>query len=340
MDKLAYHFNKKKKPAKTEGKFLYYYPCEAEDNPNAWYGDKAFIVLEVTESEWEALFELDRLEYNNTRKYQRHTKAINEQPEELLKPEVQECRLDREIPFYVLSDNKIDFNIMLGQFPKRDRKILKVMDKCDTQKEAAEKLGVTQGYVSVALKKANQLVDDYIFETATHDEIVKHCWDMFVDKGEMPDFLDVELEFVLRGLFYDLPQFFHWYYSLGELCRYVLHCYLFDNDKADDEIAEYLNTASAEDKIHFTEYYGEQPPIVGLVYVRLCREMKCRQTAGLHDSDKLYNGIFATIDMLARRLKTTPYDFLTQRFYPYFAKRRNKRLKAFYKAYSGKKLPD
>ena len=28
MDKLAYHFNKKKKPAKTEGKFLYYYPCE------------------------------------------------------------------------------------------------------------------------------------------------------------------------------------------------------------------------------------------------------------------------------------------------------------------------
>lgn len=99
MDKLAYHFNKKKQPAKTEGKFLYYYPCEPEDIPNAWYGNNAFIVLEVTESEWEALFELDRLEYNNTRKYQRHTKAINEQPKELLKPEVQGCRLDRKFRF-------------------------------------------------------------------------------------------------------------------------------------------------------------------------------------------------------------------------------------------------
>ena len=28
MDKLAYHLNKKKKPAKTEGKFFYYYPCK------------------------------------------------------------------------------------------------------------------------------------------------------------------------------------------------------------------------------------------------------------------------------------------------------------------------
>lgn len=36
MDKLAYHFNKKKKAAKTEVKFLYYYPCDAEDNPDVW----------------------------------------------------------------------------------------------------------------------------------------------------------------------------------------------------------------------------------------------------------------------------------------------------------------
>lgn len=56
MDKLAYHFNKKKKPAKSEGKFLYYYPCDAEDNPDKWFGDKAYIVLEVSEKEWDALF--------------------------------------------------------------------------------------------------------------------------------------------------------------------------------------------------------------------------------------------------------------------------------------------
>lgn len=57
MDKLVYHYNKKKKPAKTAGKFLYYYPCDEADSPNAYIGGKYYIVLEVSESEWEALFE-------------------------------------------------------------------------------------------------------------------------------------------------------------------------------------------------------------------------------------------------------------------------------------------
>lgn len=34
MDKSAYHLNKEKQPAKTEGKVLYYYPCGEEDNPD------------------------------------------------------------------------------------------------------------------------------------------------------------------------------------------------------------------------------------------------------------------------------------------------------------------
>lgn len=86
MDKLAYHFNKKKKPAKTEGKFLYYYPCDEEDNPDVWFGAKAYIVIEVSEKEWEALFELDRLEYNNTHKYQRHTNRISDKMKTSLHP--------------------------------------------------------------------------------------------------------------------------------------------------------------------------------------------------------------------------------------------------------------
>ncbi|MCM1218972.1 MAG: hypothetical protein NC548_31205 [Lachnospiraceae bacterium] len=61
MDKLAYHLNKKKKPAKTQEKFLYHFPCFEDDNPDVWYGKKSYIVIEVSESEWEALFELDRI---------------------------------------------------------------------------------------------------------------------------------------------------------------------------------------------------------------------------------------------------------------------------------------
>ena len=76
MDKLAYHFNKKKIPAETEGKYLYYYPCDDLENATVRMGKDGYLVIEVTEKEWEALFELDRIDYNNEHKYVRHTSPI------------------------------------------------------------------------------------------------------------------------------------------------------------------------------------------------------------------------------------------------------------------------
>ena len=180
MDKLAYHFNKKKKPAKTEGKFLYYYPCDAEDNPDVWFGPKAYIVIEVSEKEWEALFELDRLEYNNTHKYQRHTYRISNKDEDKLTPKQQQRRIDKDVPFNVLVNEQIDREILLNHLPHQDRKIMEIMSDGNTQKEAAEELGVTQGYISSALKKADSSVDDYVFKTGTRAEIVWHCWNRFM----------------------------------------------------------------------------------------------------------------------------------------------------------------
>ena len=83
MDKLAYHLNKKKKRAKTEGKFLYYYPCNDEDKANFHIWDKRFIEIEVTESEWEALREPDRFEYNNWHQLYRHSEPFPEDDESL-----------------------------------------------------------------------------------------------------------------------------------------------------------------------------------------------------------------------------------------------------------------
>ena len=339
MDKLAYHFNKKKKPAKTTGKFLYYYPCDGADNPNVWFGDKAYIVIEISEKEWEALFELDRLEYNNTHKFQRHTTRLWNRDEDELSPAQREKRIDKNIPFNVLADEQRDREILLGRLPHRDRKILEIMSGDKTQKEAAEELSVTQGYIATALKKANRSVDDYIFRTGTRKEIVWHCWNRFVNDGEMPYFLDVELEFVLRKLFGDLMRFTHWFCSVGELFRYMLTYYFFDEDKMDDEIAEYLKTANEQDRNHYEDYYGDQPPIVGAVYIRLCKEMARRKEVGLHDSDKFYTNIFAAVEKITKRLNIGVEKFLAQRFYPYIAKWRNKRIRQFYKAYTGKNLP-
>ena len=340
MDKLAYHLNKKKKPAKTDGKFLYHYPCREEDNPDVWYGKKAYIIIEISESEREALLELDRLEYNNTHKYQRHTSRISNKDEDELTPKQQQRRIDKEAPFNVYVNELLDQEIMLRNLSHHDRKILTAMSDDKTQKQVAEELGVTQGYISSAIKKANCSVDDYIFRTGSRADIVWHCWNKFVNSGEMPYFLDVELEFVLRWLLCDLLPFTHWFYSVGELLRYILTYYLFDNDKMDGEIAEYLNTATDEDRTHYEEYYGNRPPIVGAVYIRLCRERERRNKIGLHDSDKIYANIFATVEKIAERLNVSVEDFLTQRFYPFVAKWRNKRLRLFYKHYTGKKLPE
>ena len=115
--------------------------------------------------------------------------------------------------------------------------------------------------------------------------------------------------------------------------------YFFDNDKMDEEISEYLKSASEEDRKHYKDYFGDQPPIVGAVYIRLCREMKRRQRTLLQDSDKFYTSIFASVENISKRLNVNVEEFLTQRFYPYIAKWRNKRLRQFYKVYTGKNLP-
>lgn len=51
MDKLAYHFNKKKIPAKTAEKYKYYYPCLLKEEADEQYGDNYYIVTEVSERE-------------------------------------------------------------------------------------------------------------------------------------------------------------------------------------------------------------------------------------------------------------------------------------------------
>ena len=47
-----------------------------------------FCVIEVTEKEWEALFELDRFEYNNWHKYYRHNEPFPKDEELLSETEL------------------------------------------------------------------------------------------------------------------------------------------------------------------------------------------------------------------------------------------------------------
>lgn len=339
MDKVAYHFNKKKLRARTDGKFLYYYPCNEEDEANTFLYGKGYFVIEVTEKEWEALFELDRLEYNNWHKVYRHNEPFPEN-EQRLSPEQQQKWINRDVPLVVTTAERIDRIRALSTLTKREREVycLSVDEQCK-QEDIAEEFGITQGAVSSTFRRARRKLDAYdLSKDNTPDDIVWKLWGIFMRDFELPDFLDVEIEFVIRGIFGDLLPFINWFYSIGELCRYILHYYLFDENKIDKDIDNYLSTATDTEKRHFEFNYKDSVPIIQGVYVRLCMEVKRREANRLQDNHKAVGGIYTAVEKIAKRLDLSVEECLMQRLYPYLAEKRNKRLKEFYKYYGGKKL--
>ena len=335
MDKVAYHYNKKKLPGKTPGTYLYYYPCKRREQANARLEDKSYIVLEVSPQQWEMLIELDRLEYNSNHAYSRHSVRMPDSDENALSPAL--C--DKGIPFSHFIHENLDKGKLYSALSEKERTVLQLCEEEDcTQAEAAKELRVTQGYISRLLKQAREKRFYLKNKNVSRDEIIWNYWQYFSSYGEIPDYTDVILEFILRSMAGDFLPLLHWFPSFGELCRFVLKCYLFDEDKTEEEIAEYLKTTSAPEKEHYEEYYGELPPLIGVVYIRLQKEITRRKSRGLHDSNKMTDSIVSTAEKIASRLNMSAYDFFTQRAYPVFAAWRNKRIRQFYRFYSGKSL--
>ena len=295
----------------------------------------------MNEYEWEALNELDRFEYNNTHKFQRHTTSLPDIDEYLMNPNEQEKWLNKDQSFTFAVHEKTDKNKLVKKLTPREQEVVRLcIDEDKTQSEAVSILGVTQGFVSATLKKANAKMDEYDFGgDNTPDKIVWKYWNMFIKKGKMPLFHDIMLEYVLLQLIPDIVLLANWFYSIGEFCRFALKYLMFDEDKIDEDLAKYKQSVSAEEWQHCQDYYGDKVLLVQAVYVRLQLEIQRRKASGLHQSDKIYYNIVDTANKIANKLHMSTYDFLTQRFYPFFANRRYKRTKVFYKAMTGKNLP-
>ena len=341
MDKLAYHYNKKKLPGKTPGTYLYYYPCKRKEQANAHLEDRSYIVLEVSSRQWEMLIELDRLEYNSNHAYSRHSVRMSDSDEDTMPHTMRERRIDKGIPFSHIIHENLDKGKLYSALSEKERTVLQLCEEEDcTQAEAAKELRVTQGYISRLFKRAKEKRFYLKNKNASKDEIIWNYWHSFTAYGEIPDFTDVILEFILRSMAGDFLPLLHWFSSFGELCRFVLKCYLFDEDKTEAEITDYLHSATAQEKEHYKEYYGELPSLIGVVFIRIQKEIIRRKSRGLHDSNKMTDSIVATAEKIASRLNMSAFDFFTQRVYPVLAARRNKRIRQFYRFYSGKSLPE
>jgi len=151
---FSYHYNKKKLPAKTAGKYLYYYPCDDMKNATVQIGGRGFITIEVTEKEWEALIELDRIEYNNGHKYVRHTVAIPDCEEDNLTVKQQEQFHVKVPPIDITTAKYLDTQVLHSQLTREEEKVLVMLENDYTQKDIAKELNLTQGYVSMLKVRA------------------------------------------------------------------------------------------------------------------------------------------------------------------------------------------
>ena len=321
MNKLAYHYNKKKQPTKTDGKFLYYYPCSDADSANVQIDGYSFVAVEVTEKEWEALIELDRIEYNNDRKFTRHNTTTIE-------------KIDN--PKTTQRTHTSSEKVSKTGTTKKEKRILSLLDKGYTQKQIAMDLGV-KGYVS-KIKKQAQIefeLNEYCTAIKTQDdEYLWKCWNLFVDKMEMPMFLDVQLEYVLGYIHPDDIWFFmYWFYSFGEFIRYVLKFYLYNEDKIEEEKAEYLSKASKPDVFWFNQNYADTLPLIQIVYIRLNNEIARRIEAGMEGRNKASEGIYTAINKLAQKANISPDEFIEEKLYPIMENNRSKRYIQFQKFY-------
>ena len=342
MDKLAYHYNKKKIPAKTKGKYLYYYPCDDIESANVQMGGRGFITIEVTEKEWKALIELDRIEYNNEHKYVRHTVAIPDCEEDNLTIKQQEQLHVKDTPIDTAISEHLDKKSLRSHLTSEEEKILNMIENGYTQNQIAKELNLTQGYVSI-LKIRAQYNYDYLERTSAlktnSPEYIWKCWNLFTKKLEMPMFLDVEMEYVLGHLHpNDIAHFLYWYYSLGEFVRFSIRYYLYNEELLEKEKAEYLSKASDQELAWFLQNYADAVPLVQIVYIRLITEVENRRSRGLHGNNKAADGLYTAVEKLARRVHTSPEKYFMERIYPIIVTIRRRRIKQFYRFHTGKTL--
>ncbi len=340
MDKIAYYLNKQKLPSPTDGKFLYCYPA-GEKTATFYAGNRGYLTVEVCERDWETLIEMDRSEYNNDRRYRRHTAFLPDvETEDILSLAERERFIDLKADADAMSEDRSGYEYA-GRLTEREREIYTLCVIEDrTQRKAAKELHVSKSSVSNVLKKAMEKILRAKLEKASPEEYVCRCWDIFLETGAMPNDSDVELEFILRSLGPDLIVFLRGYYSVGELCRHILKYALFGEDGIAEEIEEYRRTASEKELQRFEAHYGGKPPLLQAVYIRLRAEICRRRRSGLGDSNRVETNICARAEKIAKRLKMTPRDFFARRFCPYFLKSRKKRIARFLRSYPKRKGPE
>lgn len=326
-----YLLNRKKRPAKTDGKFLYYYVgASITDFPKGSklrrYKNAYVCEVEVSSEEWDCLYELDKAEYNSNHREDRHKDGrYSEEP--VSKP--------REI------EESVE---ILGDI---DKEILKLYKQGYTQAEIAEKQNRTQGYVSKHLSKIiKQIKGNNADETISSVERkVEEFWDEFISKRKMPEYFDIIVDMFIAGLpSKEYERLLKWFYSYREFLRWVLKYLLIYESKLIDEKTEakLLKTLPEEQRKIYQEIFEETdaPDCCKMTYLMLTAETeRRRETFRIEPKGNAFIELNAELERIAKLKKLTTEEYITERFIPEFLEEKAKRY-ASYRKYFEREYPN
>lgn len=328
-----YLLNRKKRPAQTDGKYLYYYVgANITDFPRGSklrkYKNAYVCEVEVSSTEWDCLYELDKAEYNSNHKEDRHKDKYRN--EEVL-----------------LSPQEIKGDINSSTLADTDREILKLHKQGYTQKEIAEKQNVTQGYVSKHLSKiAKEIEEKEVDETIPSIEWkVERFWDEFVSKRKMPDYFDIMVDMFMAGLpSEEYERLLKWFYSYREFLRWTLKYLLIYESKLIDEKTEsaLLKKLPKEQREIYQEIFEEAdaPDCCKMTYLILAAEAERRKEAfKVEPKGNAFIELNNELERIAKLKKLTTEEYITERFIPEFLEEKAKRYQE-YREYFEREYPN
>ncbi len=328
-----YLLNKTKRPAKTEGKYLYYYVgANIKDFPRGTklrrYKNAYACEVEVLSEEWDCLHELDREEYNSDHKEDRHKDAYKQ---------LEKLSVEQDL------GEEVEVNTLLGI----EREIFKLHGQGYTQQEIAEKLNVTQSYISKQLVKIYKKIDEKeADETLSAEERkVEKFWDEFISKGKMPDYFDIIVDMFLAGLpSEEYERLLKWFYSYRELLRWILKYHLIYESKLIDydEEAKLLSQLPIKQRKIYQEVFedGDAPDCCKMTYLILATEVERRKEIYKEEpKGSAFMELYGEIEKIAKLKNLTAEEYLEEYFIPEFIEEKSKRY-ASHRAYFEKEYPN
>ena len=326
--------NKVKRPAKTKGKYLYYYVGATIDSfPRGSklrrFGNAYTCEIEVTSEEWDYLFELDREEHNANHSEDRHQHKFH--PKQDKQEEMAKVLGRKTLTTEQDACDEMDHTEAIHALEKEKRQIIILYEQGYTQAEIATQLGVTQSYISKQLKTALGEIDDAERDGDLTDieYKVNKFWDMFIAKHKMPHGFDVIMDMFLAMLpGEEFDRLLKWVYGYREFLRTTLKYLLLYNGKEIDDNAEnkLWKGLPSRQKAIYAAVFLDAPDSCKTTYLRLATEVeRRRKTFKEEPKGSAFVELHKQVERIAKLRGVTAEEYLQKQFIPEFLKQKEKR---------------